>query len=126
MEQNFDSDRPRHMRQPQRDSASDLTAWKIAGGVFLGLTLFYGVYRVHVAMEQRAAIEELNRTMVELAKPDADPLGLRAQAAAMRKAAAARARTDATQRALQLGQRCIGGQRFERVENGWHQLKDPC
>jgi len=112
---------PRRQRRAQEanDRHSDTSAWKIAGGVFLGLSLFYAVYRVHVAMEQRAAIAEFNRAMAELAKPDADPMGWRA--AAQRDAS-----RRAAERALQPGERCIDGQRFERVENGWRQLNRPC
>ena len=115
------NDRPRHLRRPshRNQGGGDTSAWKIAGGVFLGLSLFYAAYRAHVAMEQRAAIEQFNRAMAELARPDADPMGWKAAARKIEKERAAA-------RELHLGQRCIDGQRFERVENGWRQVKAPC
>lgn len=103
--------------------------WKIAIGVFLGLSMFglatcvsMAVIGSAVQQEQQkqvdAAIADLNRAM-----RDPDPFGWQAAA---RKQERETQRREAEYYALRPGERCIGGKRFRRVDNGWVQINRPC
>lgn len=100
-------------------------SWKIAAGIFLGLTAFALVTCSAVMItgsaaikeqerQERAAAEQLRQTL-----SDPDPLGIHAREAE-------RQRREAAYYALRPGERCIDGKRFRRVDNGWEQLSRPC
>lgn len=111
--------------RPPTPGTGSLT-WKIALGVFLGLSLFGLATCTALSMLGHAAIEEQQRIdarrAADLTKAlaDPDPLGWQAQIDRQRQ-------QEAERRRLKPNQRCIQGQRFQRVENGWQQLpNEPC
>lgn len=112
--------------QYQASSTNDGLVWKVAIGVFIGMSLcllatctLLGIGASAVAEEQ----EKAQRTAVEKFIKDAndpDPFGWQKRAEQQR-------REEIRAKALKPGQRCIQGQRFQRVDNGWVQLShEPC
>jgi hypothetical protein len=108
--------------------AMDLS-WKIAIGVFVGLSLFglatctgMAIIGAAVQAEQERHAEEV---MAEFrrATSDPDPFSWRAAAQQQQRE---QARQEAARYALRPGERCIQGKRFRRVENGWIQVSRPC
>jgi hypothetical protein len=127
--------RSRSYRRPTRptESRQGSLTWKIAIGVFLGLSLFGLATCAALSMLGHAAIEEQRRidaqhaAELRRALTNPDPFGWQAQAAKKRQEMERRRTDEALQRALKPNQRCIQGQRFQRVENGWQQLPhEPC
>lgn len=122
--------RPRSYRgpsQPRNSSRPDNNdmVWKIALGVFVGLCLFGMVtctglvivgstVQAEQEKQAQAAVKEFVR-----ATSDPDPFG-------WQRAEVERQQRAAQERALQPGERCIGGKRFRRVDNGWVQIQKPC
>lgn len=116
---------PQPSTRPIRYDNSNGMVWKIALGVFVGLCLFGLVtcsglvivgYAVQAEQEKQAqaAVDEF----MKVAR-DPDPLG-------WRRAEIERQQQEAQSRALQPGERCIGGKRLRRVDNGWVQVQKPC
>ncbi len=114
----------RHPRSVQAKAPMDLT-WKIAAGVFLGLSLFALATCTSLVMLGAAVQQEEERVMRDAVEQinaiarDPDPLGWQQQARD-------RERRQADALRLRPGERCIQGKRFQRVENGWVQLSQPC
>lgn len=112
-------------RQQKIDSSNGLV-WKIAIGVFVGMSIcliatcsLVGIGAAAVAEQEdqarKAAINEFLRTA-----NDPDPFGFEARAAEAR-------RIEMERRALRPGQRCMQGKRLERIEGGWKDVPDePC
>lgn len=95
--------------------------WKVALGVFVGgsalLLATCGVLGIagHAAMkEQKRAIEQLTRQIGQSMSLDE-----------VRQQREAASQTEAP-KALPAGHRCINGQTFRRVENGWVQVSSTC
>lgn len=99
-----------------------MEVWKIAIGVCLGLVAFAGIDRYLEARREAAEIAALNASF---AKANTDLQRMQATERAkresheLRKQALAEAQYEATR--LKADERCISGQRFQRVENGWVQ-----
>ena len=100
--------------------------WKIAIGIFLGLSMFALATCAGVALIGTAAVNEqqkIEAAAVEEFKRavnDPDPLGWQRQAQL-------RAGQEDEKKPLNVGERCIKGERFRRIENGWVQVpRDPC
>lgn len=116
--------RSRYVRRHSREGQTDIS-WKIAVGVFLGLTAFALVTCSAVAVMGSAALEEQERQeraaaeQLRKALGDPDPMGIQAREAE-------RQRREAEYYGLRTGERCIDGKRFRRVENGWVQINRPC
>ncbi len=112
-------------RQQKIDSGNGLV-WKIAIGVFVGMSIcliatcsLVGIGAAAVAEQEdqarKAAINEFLRTA-----NDPDPFGFEARAAEAR-------RIEMEPRALRPGQRCMQGKRLERIEGGWKDVpNEPC
>ena len=110
--------------------------WKIAIGVFLGLMLFGLTTCVSMAIFGHAVQQEQERQAQAIADElkrklaDPDPMGWKAAAQAhereRRLQEIRQEREEAAYYALRPGERCIGGKRFRRVDNGWVQEKRPC
>lgn len=125
----FQPDRVRHSRHQPARSDNGLV-WKVALGVFLGMTacglatctvlgsLGYAVQKQQEAQVSKA-IDDLNRIA-----NDPDPMGLRKMAAEQqRQEALQAAREEQLRRPPPLGpdERCVGETRLRRIENGWVQ-----
>ncbi|WP_156455797.1 MULTISPECIES: hypothetical protein [Stenotrophomonas] len=112
-------------RQRKSDSGNGLV-WKIAIGVFVGMSIcliatcsLVGIGAAAVAEQEdqarKAAVDEFLRTA-----NDPDPFGFEARAAEER-------RIEMERRALRPGQRCMQGKRLERIEGGWKDVpNEPC
>lgn len=123
--------RPRDYRGPTILSAAPKPSnvsleWKIAIGIFLGLSMFALATCASMAVIGNAAMKEQQKAEAaaveefKRAISDPDPLGWQRQAQM-------HADREAMRKALLPGQRCIKGERFRRVDNGWVQLPhDPC
>lgn len=98
--------------------------WRIALGVFIGMlahSVVTGLYvRLELYMGLKAAgdaLEQLTGELTESTPPPVKP----AQRAPTRRAA-----PPAAPRPLSADERCVGGKRFRRVENGWVQVLEAC
>lgn len=103
--------------------------WKVALGVFVGggalLLATCGVLGVagHAVMtQQERAGEELARQFIRANTTAQQPAATLNEVRA-RQEAATRAETAKT---LPPGHRCINGQTFRRVDNGWVQVSSTC
>lgn len=108
---------------PQR--RDDRTVWKIAMGVFLGLTLFglatcttLAIIGSAVQQEQEKQAQE---AMAEFqrAVSDPDPLG-------WRKKLHEEQLSEERAKQLKPGERCIQGRRYKRIKDGWISAQEPC
>lgn len=104
-------------------------SWKIAIGIFLGLSLF-GLATCTTMAILGAAVQAEQERQAELAAAELkkalnnpDPFGWRAAAQQQQRE---QARQEAARYALRPGERCIQGKRFRRVDNGWVQVNRPC
>lgn len=98
--------------------------WQIALGVFVGMlahSVVTGLYvRVELYMGLKAAGDALDQLVDDLT--ESAPSSVRpAQRASTRMAA-----PPAAPRPLGADERCVGGKRFRRVENGWVQVLEAC
>lgn len=128
--------RPRSYRGPTRPQLSSRSnnndmVWKIAIGVFIGLCLFGMVTCTGMAIvgsavqaeqekQVKAALQQVENAM--------KPLRVETQQVKneWQRTEIERQRRAAQERALGPGERCIGGKRFRRVDNGWVQIQKPC
>ncbi|WP_312368749.1 hypothetical protein [Stenotrophomonas sp.] len=113
------------LRHREREPSNGLV-WKIAIGVFVGMSIcliatcsLLGIGAAAVADQQ----EQAQKAAVEQFIRDAnnpDPFGYEARARE-------ELRLEMERRALKPGQRCMQGKRLERIEGGWRDLpNDPC
>lgn len=102
--------------------------WQIALGVFIGLLGHSIAIGLYARWEMSRALKQLDATM------DAGPARLERQAAVAARAAT-HPRDDrpwpvsmrAPSPPLRVGERCIKGERFKRLDNGWQHLpRQPC
>ena len=100
--------------------------WKIAIGIFLGLSMFALATCASMALIGSAAVHEQEKAEAaaiqefQRAVSDPDPLG-------WHRRAQVRAEQNDDRKPLNTGERCIKGERFRRIENGWVQVPhDPC
>lgn len=114
----------RRVSRPESEERHAGLWWQIALGVFTGLlahSVVTGLYvRVELYMGLKAAGEALDQLagdLTESAPPPVRP----AQRASTRRAA-----PSAAPRPLGADERCVGGKRFRRVENGWVQVLEAC
>lgn len=114
----------RRASRPESEERHAGLWWQIALGVFVGMlahSVVTGLYvRVELYMGLKAAGEALDQLAGELTesvRPPARPT----QRAPVRRAAPA-----AAPRPLGADERCVGGKRFRRVENGWVQVLEAC
>ncbi|MGY0632752.1 hypothetical protein [Luteimonas sp. A478] len=114
---------PRH-RLPESEHRGWDLWWQIALGVFLGMlahsivTGLYARWELYQGLKQfGAAIEQVGQE--PRGNPDADQIR-------RRERPATRAPSRPEIRPLAAGERCIGGKRFRRVENGWVQVMEAC
>lgn len=112
----------RFQKRPHKTEPNNTLMWQIAGGVCLGLLAFAGIDRYLEHRREVAAVEAWNR---EIAKINADTARQQqawrdqAQYNEARKQNLQEARWEAQR--IKADERCINGQRFRRVENGWVQ-----
>jgi hypothetical protein len=112
----------------QEPGSDNSLVWKIAGGIVLGLMLWnlIQVWQYNRVMKaHNAAIERLfNPAEQRRLAAERFPQFEQARQENARKQEAQRVdRSRAVEAtAIQPGQRCISGQRFERVVNGWEQV----
>lgn len=104
-------------------------ALKVAVGVFLGLCAFglvtcTGLVVVGGMVEKKRQenFSQALKTLDQIGK-DPNPLGI--NRAARQRQLEERARIESSRR-LAPGERCIQGQRFRRVNNGWEQVGGVC
>jgi hypothetical protein len=127
---------PRDSRRhapPTTNANTGLSVWKLALGIFLGLSAFGIGTLVFLGMAAQAAMEEQERREKLAAEEfkkalnNPDPFGWHAAGAKQRAEDAAQAARIRAAKQLKPGERCIHGRRFKRVENGWVQLpSQPC
>lgn len=98
--------------------------WRISLGVFVGMlghsivTGLYARWEIYTGLQALgAAFEDLEKDAKEAPIPPSHP--------AERSPTPTRARTP-LMRPLAVDERCVGGKRFRRVENGWVQVLEPC
>ena len=98
--------------------------WRIALGVFAAMMAHSIVTGLYVRWEIYTGIKALGVAFEEFEKE------IRSEAAAPSRApvrAAPRASPPRPAiRPLAAGERCVGGKRFRRVENGWVQVMEAC
>ena len=98
--------------------------WRIALGVFTALLAHSIVTGLYVRWEIYTGIKALGVAFdefekdvrSEIAAPSRSPRPTSTRASPPRPAI----------RPLAAGERCVGGKRFRRVENGWVQVMEPC
>lgn len=98
--------------------------WRIALGVFTALLAHSIVTGLYVRWEIYTGIKALGvafeewekEVRSEMAAPPRSPRPASTQTSPPRLA----------MRPLAAGERCVGGKRFRRVENGWVQVMEPC
>ena len=121
--------RPREYRGPsvpppaKKDDSS--LAWKVGIGVFAGIMAATLLQQAVANYRERKAIEQFNTEMTRIAK-DPDPLGWQAAAQEAQVSAWIRQQNQRQPAPreyapLSPGERCINGQRFRKLENGWAQ-----
>ena len=115
--------RPRLTSRPHTES---YLMWKVAAGVFIGMSLcmlatcsFIGIGADALIEEQEKAQKAAVEKFIADAS-DPDPFGFAARQEAER-------RREIERRTLKPGQRCIQGKRLERIEGGWRDIpNEPC
>lgn len=101
-----------------------VSVWTIAGGVLLALVILRGCDQVQTAVAQREAIEQLNAALASLKAPAPPARHAQSAHAATSQAVTERPQQPHTERQrvpLAPDERCLSGQRFRRVANGWIQ-----
>lgn len=108
------------MERRYREEPNTDLWWQIALGVFLALLAHSIVIGLYARYEAQQAIKALNAETAKMTKQMQ-----RATAPARRTAPEPIQYTPPAP--LRAGERCIQGNRFQRIENGWVQLPfDPC
>lgn len=102
--------------------------WQIAVGVFIALMAHSMVWGVYARWEANEAMKELNAEMAkEAAALERQMRAIQAQATHPTDNRPWPTSTRVPSPPLRDGERCIKGERFRRVENGWEHLpRQPC
>jgi hypothetical protein len=108
------------MRREEPKSSSGLW-WQVAAGIVVGLLIFQAIERY----QQRQALEA-GLAAIQRAAKDPDPFGWQQTAARQREQQRRIDRAQSAKNALGPDERCINGQRFRRVENGYVQVLERC
>lgn len=120
--------RPTSYRGPTRPTAdNDGLVWKLSVGVgaavLTALLIFNAYERYQDRKDAEAAMRMLNAELARQRAEEERFLREHAPVRTLQIPAAAPAYT----RPLSEGERCLRGERFKRIENGWQQLPhDPC
>jgi DUF971 family protein len=95
---------------PERSTRApeQLSVWKIAAGIVLG----FAVWSLYERWQTQRQIEAFNAEVQRVLSPGAEARARTQRASEIERAA----------RPLKPDERCISGQRFRRVENGWEQI----
>lgn len=94
------------------------SAWTIAAGVFLGLTMLKACSVLTEAAVQKAAFDQYNTQISEIRQ---EQRTVQLNRERLRQLDEIRAQRAAEIRALGPGERCIEHRRFRRIQNGWEQ-----
>ena len=98
--------------------------WRIALGIFVGMLAHSIVTGLYVRWELYTGLRALGAAFEDLGKEtNATPAA--GSRPAPRPVTPARMLPPAI-RPLGADERCVGGKRFRRVENGWVQVLEPC
>lgn len=122
--------RPRSYRgptAPRRQEQEEFQTWKIGIAVCIAVfaaLLLFNMYERH--QDRKDAEMALRELRAETKRMEAESAREIAALNAQLWQQPAPRRTDRAYRPLADGERCMQGRRFQRVENGWVQLKDPC
>ena len=98
--------------------------WRIALGVFTAMMAHSIVTGLYVRWEIYTGIKALGVALDEFEKEVRSDIGAPPPAPRRTSTRAAPARP--AMRPLAPGERCVGGKRFRRVENGWVQVMEAC
>lgn len=96
--------------------------WRIALGVFVGALAHSAVVGLYVRWELQRAISVAEADMKQAEREMARALD---QSSSTPRSSSVRPARPAI-RPLAAGERCVGGKRFRRIENGWVQMADAC
>lgn len=111
----------------EKDRVADYSVWKIAGGILVAMMVWSVYERWQTNMAIKAYNAEVARVfnLAEIEHrsrewfPQVAASRERSQRAEMQRQEQKSRAAEAA--ALQPGERCISGQRFRRIDNGWEQ-----
>ena len=98
--------------------------WRIALGIFVGMLAHSIVTGLYVRWELYTGLQAMGTVFEDLEK-EANAAPAAGSKPRARPVTPARTRP-ASIRPLAADERCVGGKRFQRVENGWAQVLEPC
>ena len=98
--------------------------WRIALGMFAAMMAHSIITGLYVRWEIYTGLKALGVSLDEFEKDVRREMAAPAQAA--RPASTRVAPPRPAMRPLAPGERCVGGKRFRRVENGWVQVMEAC
>lgn len=98
--------------------------WRIALGVFTAMLAHSIVTGLYVRWEIYTGLKALGAAFEDLGKEARNEMSSPPHAPRPATTRAAPARP--ALRPLAAGERCVGGKRFRRVENGWVQVMEAC